>query len=608
MALLLEHPAPTIAVAPTPRGDSARLGDLVVVFGDAAAPPARRPDAPFAPVAAGAAWRAYEAPPAADWHGAPLTRVVAAPWTAWLIGELYATSRPAESVLSLLRGQTTPNDLNGHFLLLAHDAAADEWHVWTNRHATLHGYVTGDGRRAALGTSFRAVAAAASPALDWEGLTSFFALGYFAADRTYLAGVRTLRPATHYRLDGQGRPLSETRYWHWWHAPDTTRSLADTRDAFAERFQTVMGELTASGRVAVPISGGLDSRSTVATMRAGSPLMDRLWAYSYGYTPDSPETRIAARVAAARGLAFDAFIIRPYLFDQLPRVLGSIEGFQDVTQSRQAAVADAITAHSDYLIAAHWGDVYLDDMGVAHAPEPGDPVAVALYKFRKGGSDWLLEHVCRPHLGGDPEEVLRALLAEELRRVGPHDDPDFVIKALKTDQWSARWTTASLRMFQSAAFPRLPFYDTRLADFFCTVPTSTVARRRLQIEYLKHYAPDLARIPWQVTGRDLFSRGGPDPAQLARRAWRKGHARLRGVQGIERNWEVQFLYDGGRAGLNRWLLRLGRRLHDHVDVEDIRRLLNQFYRDPWAEKRGYAVSLLLTLSAWLDYMAGDLDE
>ena len=50
------------------------------------------------------------------------------------------------------------------------------------------------------------------------------------------------------------------------------------------------------------------------------------------------------------------------------------------------------------------------------------------------------------------------------------------------EQWSARWTTASLRMFQSAAFPRLPFYDTRLADFFATVPTPLVAGRRLQID------------------------------------------------------------------------------------------------------------------------------
>ena len=95
---------------------------------------------------------------------------------------------------------------------------------------------------------------------------------------------------------------------------------------------------------------------------------------------------------------------------------------------------------------------------------------------------------------------------------------------------------------------------------------------------------------------------------MARRVARKAHTKLSGRQIIERNWEVQFLWDGGRANLNRRLLQPGRRLHDHVDIEAVRRLLNEFYHDPWAQKRSYAVSLLLTLSTWLDYMAGELDE
>ena len=591
-----------------------RLGDVLVTFGMDAAPPARRPTAPFAPAAAGEGWRVWEAPPAADWAGAPVTRVRDGRWAAWLVGELYATPRPEEAVRAVLADRAAPDSLNGHFALLAHDAAANEWHIWTNRHATLHVYYAGDGHRAALGTCFRAVAAAARPELDWPALTSFFAFGYFAGDRTFLTDARILRPAIHTRYDGRGRLLGEQRTWRWWHAPDLARSAAATVDAFATGFQTVMDGLLADGRIAVPISGGLDSRSTVAAIGRDVPT-DRLWAYSYGYQPDSVETRLAAQVAAARGLPFHSFTIRPYLFDSLPQIMASIEGFQDVTQARQMAVAGPLARHSDTVIAAHWGDVYLDDMGVAHGPAPDDALATALYKFRKPGSEWLLENVSRLQLGRRaPQAVLRDLLAVELERLGPLDDPDFVIKALKTEQWSARWTTASLRMYQSATFPRLPFYDTRLTDFFCTVPTAYVAGRRLQIEYLKRHAPDLARVPWQETGRDLFSDGGFGPLVLAGRAARKAERRLTGRRVIERNWEVQFLGDDGRAALRDRLLRPGRRLHDVVPVAAVRDLLDTFERDPWGAQRGarpkpaYAVSLLLTLSAWLDTMAGELDE
>ena len=604
--------------APLPDASAAatRLGDVVVTFGLDAAPPARRPAAPFAVAAAGNGWRVWEAPPAADWAGAPVTRVSDGRWSAWLLGELYATSRPDEAVRAVLAGLAPPNSLNGHFALLAHDAAADEWHVWTNRHASFHVYYTSDGRRAALSTSFRAAAGSAARSdLDWEGLTTFLGFGFCAADRTFLADVRVLRPATHYRFDTLGRLSLAERYWHWQRDVDAARSPAATLAEYSDRFQAVMDDLLAEGRVAVPISGGLDSRSTVAAIDPTGPARARLWAYSYGYQPDSIETRLAAQVAAARALPFQAFTIRPYLFAALPRVLSSIEGFQEVTMARQASVVDVIAQHSDFLLAAHWGDVYHDAMGVAESTPAAGLPAVAYHKFLKPGSDWLLRHVSAPHLGAAaPEALLRAVAADELARLGPLDEPDFVIKALKVEQYGARMVSASLRMFQSAAFPRLPFYDTRLTDFFCTVPTAFVAGRRLQIDHLKRHAPDLARVPWQETGRDLFSDVGFTPLALPGRAARKAGRFLTGRRVIERNWEVQFLGDAGRAALRDWLLRPGRRLHDLVPVAAIGDLLNTFERDPWGERRGaapkpaYAVSQLLTLSAWLDHMAGELDE
>ena len=601
---ILALDAPTTTDAPTATD---WLGDVLVSFG-VEAPPPRRPAAPWAAAGGAAApSRVWEAPPAPDWRGAPVMRLAAGDWTAWLLGELYGAARTPADVLAVLDGRLSPNALNGHFLLLAHDARAGEWHAWTNRLATFHAYYAHDGRRAALGTCFRAVAAAARPDLDWEALTGFCAYGFCPADRTFLADVRILRPATHYRFDARVRLLSAERYWQWHYEPDHGRAYDATVDAFAERFQAVMDDLLADGHIALPISGGLDSRSTVAAVRPGSPVVERVWSYSYGYGDDSVETRIAGQVAAARGLNFHAFTVQPYLFARLPRVLASVEGFQDITQARQATVVDAIGAHCDYVIAAHWGDVYLDDMGVGDAP--GALVAMAAHKFHKPGSDWLLAHLGRPHLGrAETEEMLHGLLAAELARIPALGDADFTIKALKAEQWSARWTTASLRMYQSAAFPRLPFYDTRLIDFFTTVPTAYVAGRRLQIDYLRRAAPDLARVPWQATGRDLFDDGGFSPRVLTQRVARKARAVATGRRVLERNWEVQFLGRDGRAGLNEWLLRPGRRLHALVPAPAVADLLASFERDPWADKRSYAVAQLLTLSAWLDYMAGDLDR
>lgn len=603
MTPLVTSTAPEPANPSPPDTQPQPVGDWLLVWGDLAGhPPQRHPALSWSAEVVGGGWTLWRTDTIEGWRGAPCLRVDRGGQSAWLVGELYGAD-PATAVGAVLSGDLPAASLNGHFLLLAADRAGGDWQVWTNRHATLHAYLGQNGSRLAVGTFFPAVAAVTGCSdLDWEGLTTFFGFGYFGADRTHLQGVRILRPATHYWFGADGRLQSESRTWEWYHAPDERRSYDDTVDAFAERFETVMAEMTARGRVAVPISGGLDSRSTVAALPAEAG-RDRLWSYSYGYGPDSAETGIARRVAEARGLAFDAYTIQPYLFDRLTLINGAVEGFEDVTQCRQAAVVAEIDQRAEALIAAHLGDLYLDTMGLSAVDSilPAELITLTLKKVRKGGSDWLLEHVCRPHLGdARPENVLHDNVAAELARLETIAEPDFRVKAYKVDQWCARWTTVALRMYQAAAFPRLPFYDTRLADFFCTVPTPMLSGRRLQIDYLRRYAPDLARIPWQVTGRDLFHDGRPGWTDPARRAVAHGLRRLRGRPVVERNWEVQFAGPDGGRGLREWLLRPGLALHDVVAPQAISELLADFAQDPHAGKRAYTVAMLLSFSAWLE--------
>ena len=147
----------------------------------------------------------------------------------------------------------------------------------------------------------------------------------------------------------------------------------------------------------------------------------------------------------------------------------------------------------------------------------------------------------------------------------------------------------------------MPFYDTRLSDFFGTVPSEFVSQRRLQIDYLKRYAPDLARIKWQVYDTNLFRYHAFNTWLLPKRAVKKAWRLLRGKPVIERNWEVQFLNPQGRRGLEHWLLRPGLRLHEFFPPAALAGLLQDFFQDPLAQKRGYTVSMLLTFSVWLEH-------
>ncbi len=125
-----------------------------------------------------------------------------------------------------------------------------------------------------------------------------------------------------------------------------------------------------------------------------------------------------------------------------------------------------------------------------------------------------------------------------------------------------------------------------------------VAGRRLQIDYLKRFAPDLARIPWQAYDTNLyrypllrFLAAAAEPARQEGAARSGGGSRR-----PERNWEVQF---SGRGGAGASSARCWR--PDRECTSSCRRprvavgCSTRSSRTPLEEGRGYTVSMLLTL-------------
>lgn len=102
--------------------------------------------------------------------------------------------------------------------------------------------------------------------MDWLGLTGFFDFGFFPEDRTHFEQVRILRPASHYVFDNNGYLIQNGRYFHWWYKPDWKRSYLDTIDEFGDIIGNVLTDCTYGSQIAIPISGGLDSRTTVAVI------------------------------------------------------------------------------------------------------------------------------------------------------------------------------------------------------------------------------------------------------------------------------------------------------------------------------------------------------
>jgi hypothetical protein len=503
-----------------------------------------------------------------------------------------------EASIAIANGQLDSHQLNGRFVLIVDVPATGERIVVTDRLGSMHlYYVLKDGRVDAIGADLADLARNHSTReLDWEAITSFFALGFFLDDLTYYKDIRVFLPASIYRISADGTILEHKRYWTWRHEVDHSRSYSDTVDEYDGLLRNAVNRCS-SGSIILPLSGGLDSRSLAAMLPSGPETQ----AYSYGYTPNSIETRIAGQIARAKQFSFTSHTIQPYLFERLPEIVAVLHGSQDVTQARQMSVNAWVATRAEAVLTGLWGDVWCDQMGAADGmPEGMTATELARKKMLKRGRAWLLDHIIQRQLThDDPEALLKERIEAGMRQFDSIEDADFRIKAYKTSTWAFRWSNASLRGFEPGAVPRIPYYDADLVDFFCTVPTEFVRDRRLQIDHLKRHAPDMARIPWQAAGTNLYLARYGHWLSLPERVLKKAQRTLTGTPVIQRNWEVQFLTESGRNSLQEWLVEPGLQLHRWVPRDEISALLRQFFDDPSAGN-GYTVSMLLTFSAWLE--------
>lgn len=543
-------------------------------------------------------WSVGATSPTDDWNGFPYCTAQEGPWSVVALGEILGDAAkrhtPERLALDVAAGRRKATELSGMFLIAAWNDVSREWHLWTDRLGVLHAYFGSNGGRAAIGTSFYAVSRAAEATrIDLAAVGAFFQFGFFPGSSTYYEEVSLLPAGSHCVFDENGAPRLTERYWNWVHQPRPADQYSDAVDEFASVFHQVVDQNAAEGTCALPLSGGLDSRSLLSAVTKDGWRPGNVWTYSYGYSPASIENKIAGELASRAGLSHESYTIGPYLFDAADRVVQAVEGFQEITQTRQAAVMPVVKDHATSILCGHIGDIFLDDMGVT--ADAQDLRAFVSKKMRKKGSGWFAQNAAWITAGVADEQV-----RSRLQSLGGIEDADFRVKALKLDTWVFRWTNASLRMFQSAAYPRVPFYDGRLVDFFMTVPTEWVAGRRMQIDYLKRYAPTLAKVTWQAYDANLHWYTYSNSLMLPKRAMKKAWRVVTGQRVTEANWEVQFLHPAAAAEIDKRLTAPGLRLHEFFPQAAIRSLLAEFRANPWADGRSYTVAALLTFSCWLE--------
>jgi rhodanese-related sulfurtransferase len=429
--------------------------------------------------------------------------------------------------------------------------------------------------------------------LDYKAVAIFAAIGFFLDQDTYYEEQKVLKPGRNYHLS-ENTIVDKGPYFYWTHNP-VNRNFSDVVDEFQALFESIIKEQSQGKRVILPLSGGLDSRTQAAALKR---IGVEVSSYSYEFQNGFPEAEISKRIAKAQGFDFKKFEIGSgYLWNCIDE-LAVINGcYSEFTHPRQMAVHSDLGELGDVFNLGHWGDVLFDDMGVPEDLSFQDQVDVIVKKIVKKGGLALGEALWKEwQLEGTLYDYLRARVEQLMSNIDIPNSANARIRAFKSLYWAPRWTSVNLSVFESIKAIHLPYYDNRMCEFITRVPEEYLSKRKIQIEYLKRYAPQLAKIVWQEQKPfNLFNyQWNKVPYNIPYRVFNKAKRSLSNRRYIQRNWELQFL---GSANEQKLEERLFAEPSDLISKELVQDFYNKF-KNQDAVQFSHSVSMLLTLKTW----------
>ncbi|SDB22492.1 Asparagine synthase [Flavobacteriaceae bacterium MAR_2010_188] len=383
-----------------------------------------------------------------------------------------------------------------------------------------------------------------SEELNKPALCIFAAIGFFLDQDNFKKSEIALSAASITSTDEHNQYLNHKKWFNWHYSPRNI-SLSQAVDDFSDLFELIIEEQVGNQKVILPLSGGIDSRTQAAALRK---LGKKVHSYSYKFQNGYDETFIAKQIALSCKFKFDEFVIpKGYLWYKLDDLSNLNKCQTDFTLPRQMAVNEHFAELGEIFSLGHWGDVLFDNMGLSSLSEAEMLVLLKSKLIKRGGLKLAQDLWKTWSLDGDFEEYLDSRLVELLDQI-EIENPNAKLRAFKSLYWAPRWTSANLCIFQEKRPISLPYFDDRMCEFICTIPEEYLADRKIQIEYIKRNAPDLAKITWQdKRPNNLYDYQEEKPLKkilykLQNKSGRVANS-IMGKPYIQRNWELQYLGD-----------------------------------------------------------------
>ena len=420
--------------------------------------------------------------------------------------------------------------------------------------------------------------------LNLEAICYWFSTGFFFENDNFLLSKNNND------LNGYG--------FKRWHYNPRNISFDKAVNQFADLFESLIQNKTSGKKIILPLSGGLDSRTLAVALRNNK----RVVAYSYEFEDGIKETEYARKVAESCGWEFHSYIIpRGYLWNKIDELSEINQCKTEFTHPRQMAVIEEISTLGELNLSGSMGDLLFDHFPISEDCNLQEQIIRLTDLIVKPGGKEIAEDLwAHWGLNGNFENKLNDKIENKFQHINI-SNPSARIRAFKALHYVRNWTNINMKVFSKHNALYAPYQDEKMCEFICTIPEKYLANRKIQIEYIKLKAPQLANIPWQHYDLDLFRYKQFNTLYFPRRVYRFikriiTERILRKNPIIQRNWELQFIGNSNEEILKNWIFQ-----NKDLNMIIPKRIIKSYYdlfKNDNPVKYSHSISMLLTIAVW----------
>ena len=492
--------------------------------------------------------------------------------------------------------------LNGLYVAVIWDKKARRLHIVNDRYGFRKLYYWNAGNKFVFASEYKAISWFPDfpKKIDEFAFANLMTFGYVLDDRTLFEDIKLLPPASIAIV--QNGNFSIRKYWDYsfYEEGDPRLSEDEYIDALAEKLTTaVQKRVNGVNRLALPLSGGLDSRTMAAVLyRLNS--VDYIKAYSHGHR-HCYDVRFGRQIAKKLGYQHEYIFIPPDIFKRYAEGFVYLsEGMVNCEYSRRMLYRDIFRRDNNFLVMSGFlGDSvcggvfkYLEEDLYVNVPER--IYSLHVEAFNEDELSRILKKTTWKRIKGYNLETIRKSLSNIT-----HNNSFYQNRYANLYQRQRRFTSTLLDHYEFFGNSLAPFVDNDLVDFAIKVPLSLIKKSLLYEKMLIRHFPNVSRIGYSKTGMPIM------PSR-----WQEGlHWRINKYKSIilktsigkklNHNYEENFHYDESLRGESSNLLEVlneNEYLSELINLEQLKKIKSDFMT--YREDNFSNMFVLITFCLW----------